>query len=430
MHSAIQIYPTFIDMDNQSLHLEHLTQISRELSSAADLYSVSQSILKAVTDLTDSETASILELENGSQNLRFLASHPERKILITIPVPIDASIAGLAFRQKQTVSIRDVAESDQHFKNTDQVTGYKTRSLLACPILFRGEALGVIEAVNKKGMLDYNGDDATILEILAGQAALAIQNARLQTMIEKTQNEAIRLDKMKNDFIAITSHELRTPLGLILGHSFFLREMVDKKYYVQLDIIIKNAMRLKEIIENTSSVNNAQTGTAVVRRKTVSVRRLVLEIVETLRVEAKKKNISLDFDIDESDLIVDGDAEKIGISIFNIIKNAITFTNQDGHVVVVAEQVPGYVKVVVIDDGIGIPTKDIPHIFERFYQVESHLTRKHGGMGLGLSVAKMMVEMHGGRIWLESAEGKGSIFTTFFPLDSMQATAAEKIFAE
>jgi two-component system sensor histidine kinase VicK len=125
---------------------------------------------------------------------------------------------------------------------------------------------------------------------------------------------------------------------------------------------------------------------------------------------------------------VDGDASKIGVALSNLIKNSTAFTDAQGHVFVVAEKIPGYVKVSVIDDGIGIPSKDLPRIFDRFYQVESHLTRKHGGMGLGLSVAKVMVELHGGRIWAESVEGKGSNFTFILPVDSGQADAASRVF--
>ena len=415
-------------MDQQSRRIERLIQIGRDLSTAADLHSLTQSILGAALELTGSEGASILELDSDSKDLRFLAACPDAKTLKTVNVPIMGSIAGLAIREKQTILVNDVIASQQHFKNADRVTGFKTRSLVACPILFRGEALGVIELVNKANKADYNGDDATILETLAAHAALGIQNARLQTLLEKTKEEAVRLDKMKNDFVAITSHELRTPLGLILGHSTFLRELVDEEYHPQMDTIIKNAMRLKEIIESMSSVDNAQNGMAVVRRRTVSVRRLVLDIVAMLHDEAEQKKIALDIDIDDSDLMIEGDSEKVSIAISNLVKNGILFTNEGGHVFVVAEQVPGYVKIAVIDDGIGIPAKDAPHIFDRFYQVESHLTRKHGGMGLGLSVAKMMVEMHGGRIWVESAEGKGSIFTILFPLDSSQAKAAGKVF--
>jgi two-component system sensor histidine kinase VicK len=100
------------------------------------------------------------------------------------------------------------------------------------------------------------------------------------------------------------------------------------------------------------------------------------------------------------------------------LKNAITFTNDGGEVVVRGEQQPDYVKVSVKDNGVGIPAKDLPHVFDRFYQVEGHLTRRHGGMGLGLSVAKVMVEMHGGRIWVDSEEGQGSIFSFILPIHS------------
>jgi two-component system sensor histidine kinase VicK len=115
---------------------------------------------------------------------------------------------------------------------------------------------------------------------------------------------------------------------------------------------------------------------------------------------------------------VEGDSPKITIALGNVVTNAITFTNPGGHIDVVAESIPGHVKVSVIDNGIGIPANDLPQIFDRFYQVESHLTRKHGGMGLGLSVSKVMIEMHGGRIWAESMEGKGSTFTFLIPVKS------------
>lgn len=416
-------------MDKENRRLERLTRIGREMSTAADLDHVLQSILSAAADLCGSESASILALDRESNALRFLAAPAShKKALEATNIPLDKSIAGLAFNQKKTLAVNDVSSSPDHFKNADQISGYHTRSVLAAPILFRNESLGVIEVINKIDGSDYNGDDETILETLASQAAIAIQNAHLQKLLEKTQNDATRLDKMKSDFVAITSHELRTPLGLIIGHSTFLRELVGEEYRDQLDAIIKSALRLKEIIENMSSVDNFQSGMSVVRQRTVSVRRLILDAIVVYRPDAEAKNVQIDIDLADSELLIEGDAEKIGIAIANLVKNAVVFSNDGGHVFVVSEQVPGYVKVSVIDDGIGIPLKDLPHIFDRFYQVESHLTRKHGGMGLGLSVAKMMVEMHGGRLWAESAEGKGSIFTMLLPLDSSQAQAAERVF--
>ncbi len=129
------------------------------------------------------------------------------------------------------------------------------------------------------------------------------------------------------------------------------------------------------------------------------------------------------------DLRVEVDRGKIATALSNLVKNAIMFTDENGHVFVTGELVPGYVKVSVIDDGIGIPAKDLPYIFDRFFQVESHLTRRHGGMGLGLSVAKAMVEIHGGRIWAESMEGKGSNFTFLLPVDPAQAEAGSRVFS-
>ena len=126
--------------------------------------------------------------------------------------------------------------------------------------------------------------------------------------------------------------------------------------------------------------------------------------------------------------MIEGEAGKIEVALSHLVRNAIMFTDRGGHIFVTAEAVPGYVRVSVVDDGIGIPEQDLTRIFDRFYQVESHLTRKHGGMGLGLSVAKAMIEMHGGRLWAESVEGKGSRFTILLPVDASQASAAEKVF--
>ena len=207
-------------------------------------------------------------------------------------------------------------------------------------------------------------------------------------------------------------------LDLILGHSTFLRELVGNEYQEQVDAIIRNATKLKEIIESLSSVDNYQTGGASLRSRKVSVTRIIEDVSASFRDMAVQKGVTLKVEFDrDQDLLVDADGSKIAIVLSNLVKNALTFTNEGGHVTIRGSLDSGFVKVVVEDDGVGIPAKDLPHIFERFYQVESHLTRKHGGMGLGLSVAKVMIEMHGGRIWAESMEGKGSTFTFLLPFE-------------
>jgi signal transduction histidine kinase len=282
--------------------------------------------------------------------------------------------------------------------------------------------------VNKADGANYTEDDHSILETLASLAASAIQNARLLEKIKKSVEQVSQLDRMKSDFIGIASHELRTPLGLILGHATFLREVIQPDYRAQLDIIIRNSLRLKEIIDSIANMDNAQSGTASLRARSISIKHVVEEVMDSFMEQAGKKQLTLRAETGQAELLVEGDASKISIALSNVVKNALDFTNPGGHILIVAEQSAGHVKVSVMDDGIGIPAKDLSHIFERFYQVESHLTRKHGGMGLGLSVAKVMTELHGGRIWAESVEGKGSNFTLLLPVNPEQTSAASRVF--
>jgi signal transduction histidine kinase len=409
--------------------IQRLLDLSRNLSLSLDLEPFLQQVLSAASELTSSEVASVLEVEESGGQFRFLAvPWFHREPLKAVRVPVKGSLAGWVYQNVKPALVADVPADGRHFKGADQAAEFVTRSLAAVPIVYKGETLGVLEAVNKIGNAHYTEDDLTILETLASQAAVALQNARLMDRVQKSLNEMAQLDKMKADFIAIASHELRTPLGLILGHSTFLREIVTEEHKSQLDIIVRNAMRLKEIVDNMANIDNVQRGMASLRRRSVSIRLVIEEVLDSFHEEAREKRVALRKEIKPDDILIEGDASKIAIALSNLVKNAIVFTDSGGHVMVAAEQIPGYVKVSVMDDGVGIPARDLPHIFERFYQVESHLTRRHGGMGLGLSVARVMIEMHGGRIWAESVEGKGSNFTFILPHEPDPVAAPDGAF--
>ena len=413
--------------NERSRRLERLVEICRTQSASLELEPFLNSLVSAASDLTNCEAASILELDKETQQLRFLAlPWFHRDLLRTVNVPVKTSVAGWVIENAKPAVIPDVMAEPRHFKGADQAAGFITHSLMAVPIIYQGETLGVLEVVNKHEQAHYTEEDLIILETLASQAAIAIQNNHLVSKVQRSVDQGTQLDRMKSDFIGIASHELRTPLGIILGYATFLREDIPPDNRDQLDVIVRNSMRLKEIIDNLSNMDNVQSGTASIRSHLISIKRIVEEVIESFRQEAQQKRLVMRADSGKDDLVLEGDASKIALALSNLVKNAITFTNPDGHVFIVAESIPGYVKVSVIDDGIGIPTKDLPHIFERFYQAESHLTRTHGGMGLGLSVAKEMVEMHGGRIWAESVEGKGSNFTFLLPANSDRADVVNR----
>jgi signal transduction histidine kinase len=427
MNSNSEFKAKSIKTDERLRRFDRFSEVMRALSTAIELEPFLQKVVSAACELTDSEAASILELDDQNEFLHFLAAPlVHKEALRTVQVPVNASMAGWVIHEQKPLRSPDVSKDDRHFREVDFTLAYQTHTLLAVPLIVRGKALGVLEAVNKNKAY-YTEDDVLILETLAAPVALVIHNINLQRRMEASYAQLSELDHLKTDFIAITSHELRTPLGVILGHATFLRELLNETYGEQMDVIIKNASRLKEIIESLASMDNYKTGGARLHQQTVSIQKLIEEVTGSFTDMASDRNITLTTEPGSSDLLVEADATKISIALNNLIKNAIAFTDDGGHVRVKSESLPGYVKVSVIDDGIGIPMKDLPHIFERFFQVESHLTRRHNGMGLGLSVAKVMIEMHGGRIWAESLEGRGSNFSFLLPLKAIEAEAPSQV---
>jgi len=406
-------------------HLERLLEVVRGLTTAPDLDSFLQSIINEASELTNSELASILEYDPDAIELRFLAMQWfDRDLLRPMGVPLEGSAAGWVYRKGQPLIIQDTKADKRHFKVVDRVTKHETQSLVAVPLMVRGEVIGVLEALNKKDDAHYTEEDLTILETLGALAAQAIRNNTLERKVRSARIELADLERLKSDFVAITSHELRTPLGLILGHATFLRELAGSEYADQLDTIIRNATKLKDIVENLSDVDNFQTGAARVRSAKVSLAKITEDTILTFQDEAKSRNITLKAELGTSPFFVEADGVKIGIALSNLVKNAIQFTDPGGIVTVKVEEDSGYMKVEVSDTGIGIPARDLPRVFERFFQVETHLTRRYGGMGLGLSVAKSMVDLHKGRIWVESEEGKGSTFIFLLPIEKTGTPAA------
>ncbi|MDP2776969.1 MAG: GAF domain-containing sensor histidine kinase [Anaerolineales bacterium] len=401
---------------DQDILLSRLIELTRGFSTMVDLEPYLQSILSAASELTESESASLLEYDEVSQEFSFkFAPWFHRAAISSAKVPLYGSIAGWVFLQKKPLAIDDVTKDDRHYKAIDDISGFTTRSILCAPLVVHGKPVGVIEIFNKKD--SYTGQDILILETLASLAANALQNDMLEKKVLSSQDETRKLDELKSEFIAITSHELRTPLGLILGHSTFLKELIGSEYKEQVDSIIRNASRLKDIIESLSSVYNYETGGSLVRSHMVSVGRVIEDVSASFHDMAKKKDIVLNIEVERNnELWVDIDSGKIAIVLSNLLKNALTFTNEGGQVTIRGEQQVECIKVSVEDNGLGIPAKDLPLVFDRFYQVESHLTRRHGGMGLGLSIAKVMIEMHGGDLWVESTEGVGSKFTFLLPV--------------
>ncbi len=407
-------------MDNQTL--SRILDLNHHLAQGKSLKAFFDTAAETAQALTNAEYSAILGYDENANSL-FVISAPwlPPHAASSLRLPLNQSAAGWIFQYEQTLNLDDAPSQRPGFIEIQQLTPKPVKSLMGVPIIFQNRALGVLEIMRADEPFGY--DDLAVLEHIATIAAGALSHVRMQAELNRLNREIARLDDLKSNFIAIVSHELRTPLGLILGHATFLREIIPESFQEQMDVVVRNAVRLKELIDGMSKVNNYQSGTAHVKEGTLSIKTMLLELAEAYMPQAREKHILIKTALPEDDLLFYGDADKIRTALEEVIRNGILFNRENGVLHISAQRTPGYIRITFKDTGIGIPKEELSHIFDRFYQVESHLTRHHEGIGLGLSVAKAMIELHGGRIWAESTPGQGSTFTIILPSHTLPRAA-------
>jgi signal transduction histidine kinase len=281
----------------------------------------------------------------------------------------------------------------------------------------------VLEVLNKR-QIPWTSEDRDYVAVLAAQAAVAIDSARLVDDLRRANQELSELDKLKNDFIAIASHELRTPLAVILGYASFLQDESEGKASEHAAKVLASGLQLRRIIEDLTNLRYMQQNASELSREAVSLNDLVEEAVQDVLGTAETKKHKLSLEAAPESVMVDVDRIRATMALTNVLNNAIRFTPDSGQIMVKTEARNAHEAwISVTDNGIGIEADQMERIFDKFYQVEDHMTRIHGGLGIGLSIAKALVEAHGGRIWGES-DGleKGTTFTIVLPLAQTPVT--------
>jgi signal transduction histidine kinase len=414
-------------METRLQRLERILETSRELTSTVALEPLLHKIVEMAAELTDSEAASILLLDARTGELRFrAASGGPAGQLRDIPVPVKDSIAGAVLVSGEPAVIADARADPRHYQTVGRQIGRETYSLLAVPLSIKDRHIGVVEAVNKQGEEAFDDEDVETLIALAAQAAVAIENARLVGALREAYEQLGELDRLKSDFIAIASHELRTPLSLILLYAAMLREQVAEEVEAgqQLDAVLRASMRLKHIIETMLNLRYLETGEIDLVPTQFDMRAAVQEACGDYEAIAETGGLALKADLPDAEVSIWADREKIRVVLDNLISNAVKFTPPGGWVQVTLAHGDEEVEVAVVDTGVGIPPEALERIFDRFYQVEDHMTRRHGGMGLGLSIVKGLVELHGGRVEAESVPDRGSRFVVVLPMRAPEAASA------
>jgi signal transduction histidine kinase/CheY-like chemotaxis protein len=297
------------------------------------------------------------------------------------------------------------------------------RSYLAVPVRGRGGDVigGLFFGHEEAGRFDAHHERIAVG--IASWAAVALENARLYANVQ----EASRL---KDEFLASLSHELRTPLNAILGYARMLRAGIiapDKKDRA-IATIERNATSLTQIVEDVLDISRIVAGKIRLNVQTVDFPAIVSNAVEAIAPAADAKGVRVETIVDPHASPISGDPERLQQVLWNLLSNAVKFTHRGGKVQVRLERVNSHIELTVSDTGIGIPTEFLSHVFEPFRQAEGGPTRERGGLGLGLSIARQLAELHGGTIDAASGGvGQGATFRVKIPLMIVHPVSRDEI---
>jgi signal transduction histidine kinase len=336
---------------------------------------------------------------------------------------VTSGVCGRVVRTGKTALVPDTTR-DQDFREVDFLP--PMLSELCVPIKIGGEVMAVLN-VESRWPNAFDEADVAALETLSGQVAVALRNSMLieevtqkAEELERANRELRRLDEMKADFVSMLVHDLRTPMTGILGSGEIIEELlaneVDDRIMNLVRIIPKESKRLIDLINNILDFYRLEEAGIKVTPRPISVEELVREAYDGAKVIAGKQGVKFTTSVEPELPMIVGDEAKLLQVLSNLVGNALKFTPSGRLVKIFSGGVAdGMVTIGVADTGVGIPKAEIPHLFEKFKTFRTDSDRRVRGAGLGLYIARAIIEAHGGAINVESEEGKGSTFTFTVP---------------
>ncbi len=421
--------------DETKESLEQQTAVAGVLQvigrSAFDLQSVLESVIERATKLAEAEQGFIYRLrEDGRYHLAVSYQiTPEFKEW-TERNPLNpatrGTVTGRVVQERRAVHVPDVLEDPEYTYWEAQRVG-KFRAILGVPLLREGVVVGVL-ILWRTEPRSFTDRQIQLVTTFADQAVIAIENARLFNEIQDKSRELELASRHKSEFLANMSHELRTPLNAIIGFSEVLNEQMagplTEKQAEYLADILESGKHLLSLINDILDLSKIEAGRMELARSTFSLGEALRNGLTMLRERASRHDIDLRLELAAGVDLITADERKIKQTLFNLLSNAVKFTPDGGRVDVRAERADGEVRISVSDTGIGIAPEDRERIFEEFQQAARSEGRSQEGTGLGLTLAKKFVELHGGRIWVESEVGKGATFTFAIPVGQTAAAPA------
>jgi PAS domain S-box-containing protein len=416
-----------VELREHAENTQKLSDVGAVVASTLDREAIIQKVTETATELTRAEFGAFF------YNIRDPKSGDTLRLFALAGAAIDAfkrqpnsratAIFNPTFKGDGVIRVDDVVH-DPRFGHNPPFNGLPlghlpVRSYLAVPVKRMGGGVlgGLYFGHSQPAMFTEQHERLAVG--VASWATVALENARLYT-------EAQDANRLKDEFLAVLSHELRTPLNAILGYARLLRANVLPADQVQrgLETLERNARWLTQIVDDVLDVSRIVAGKIRLDVQAVDLTSVVNNAVATVQPAADAKAVRLQTLIDPRVASVSGDPDRLQQVCWNLVSNAVKFTNKGGRVQVRLERVNSHIEIIVSDTGIGIKPDFLPLVFERFRQADAGPTRKSGGLGLGLAIVRHIVEMHGGSVLAESAgENHGATFTVRLPVMIVQPMA-------
>ena len=405
--------------------LRALGEVSQAVNSSLDIQTVLSTIVAKAVQISDTDAGAIYVFDDSKEEFELRSTHGMTETLIAdiqrLRLRSGGSALARAMVERRPIQFADLRELPPS-PLQEAVTRAGYRALVAVPLLRPDNVVGSLVVRRKQpGLLPQATVD--LLQTFAAQSVLAIQNAGLFHEIEVKSRQLELESRHKSQFLANMSHELRTPLNAILGYTELILDNIygetPEKMRSVLDRVQINGRHLLGLINDVLDLSKIEAGQLMLSLADYSLKEVVHNVFTGVEALAAGKGLDFTTEIPPDLPRGRGDERRIAQVLLNLTGNAIKFTDQ-GEVVIKASTHNGSFTVAVRDTGPGIDEADQARIFGEFQQVDASPTRAKGGSGLGLSIAKRIVELHGGRIWVESSPGAGSTFSFTLPIDVAQ----------
>lgn len=405
----------------RAAELETVAQVSAATTTLLEL----QELLHAVVELTkerfDLYHAHIYLLDETGDflNLAAGAGEPGRLMLERghrIPFDREHSLVARSARERQGIIANDITQEPDFLPNPLLP---ETRAELSLPLIVGERLLGVLDMQSTEAGR-FTDQDVRLKNALADQVAVAIQNSLAFAEQQQIAERLREVDKLKSQFLANMSHELRTPLNSIIGYAEVLMDGIDgdltEEAVEDVQAIHSGGKHLLTIINDILDLAKIEAGQMYMSRGEAKLEPVLNEVMNNLTVLAEKRGISLNLEIEPGLPAVYGDPIRLKQIAYNLVNNAIKFTEQGSVSVFASLKNANRVEIRIVDTGIGMSDQDIAGLFQQFHQVDGSPTRRAGGTGLGLVITKHLVEMHEGNIVVTSEKGVGSVFSFTLPV--------------